>query len=191
MSEAEEQDHVQTASSFSHEGTEDTKVFIKNPVTPARIPPSCRKISPRPSVKIRFVLPTHVNTHLLQAADIPLVGSSCLLTYSVRHASAARRTPRHPHFPPCPAPGAWPTIGSTIHRWPGNPETGKRRREMIAAREKRRAPGPRKPTREEIRHMTTAEYMRYRCKDRKSTIAYFKEIGVSWDKDGNATVRPM
>ena len=62
---------------------------------------------------------------------------------------------------------------------------------MPVAIEKKRAVRPRKPTKDEIDRMTLGEYIRYRCRDRRSTLAYFKETGLTYDKNGNPVVRPM
>jgi len=47
-----------------------------------------------------------------------------------------------------------------------------------------------KPRTEEKRYMVLADYIRSQCKDRKSTLAYFKRAGLTWDKQGNPIVVP-
>ena len=39
-------------------------------------------------------------------------------------------------------------------------------------------------------NMTLAEFIDSQCRDRKSTLAYFKRIGLTWDKEGNPVVVP-
>jgi len=41
-----------------------------------------------------------------------------------------------------------------------------------------------------IKDMTLAEYVRYNCKDRRSTLAFFKRAGLTYDKKGNPVVVP-
>jgi len=38
--------------------------------------------------------------------------------------------------------------------------------------------------------MTTAEYIRYRCKDKRSMLKFFAEAGLTYDKNGNPVVVP-
>jgi len=38
--------------------------------------------------------------------------------------------------------------------------------------------------------MTMAEYFKYRCKDKRSTLKFFKECGLTYDKKGNPVVVP-
>ena len=45
-------------------------------------------------------------------------------------------------------------------------------------------------TKEEIGRMTLAEYIEYRCYDRRSTLAYFRECGLTYDKNGTPVVVP-
>ena len=61
---------------------------------------------------------------------------------------------------------------------------------MLATTQRKRAARPKRLTQEEIGRMTIAEYMDYCCYDRRSTLAYFKRIGLTWDRKGNPVVVP-
>jgi len=41
-----------------------------------------------------------------------------------------------------------------------------------------------------IMDMTLAEYIRYNCKDEKSTLAFFKRAGLTYDRNGKPVVVP-
>jgi len=38
--------------------------------------------------------------------------------------------------------------------------------------------------------MTLSEYVAYKCKDKRSTLAFFKRAGLTYDKKGNPVVVP-
>ena len=38
--------------------------------------------------------------------------------------------------------------------------------------------------------MTTSEYVAYRCRDKRSTLKFFAEAGLTYDKKGNPVVVP-
>lgn len=38
--------------------------------------------------------------------------------------------------------------------------------------------------------MTLAEYIRFNCRDKRSTTRFFARCGLTWDKSGNPTVVP-
>ncbi|MCL2876827.1 MAG: hypothetical protein FWF12_11235 [Betaproteobacteria bacterium] len=38
--------------------------------------------------------------------------------------------------------------------------------------------------------MTISEYVAYRCKDKRSTLKFFAEAGLTYDKKGNPVVVP-
>ena len=57
--------------------------------------------------------------------------------------------------------------------------------------EKKATERPRKLTRDEIWRMPLGDYIRSQCTTPAKTRAYFKRIGLTWDKKGNPIVRPI
>jgi len=41
-----------------------------------------------------------------------------------------------------------------------------------------------------VKGMTLSEYVAYKCKDKRSTLAFFKRAGLTYDKKGNPVVVP-
>jgi len=69
-------------------------------------------------------------------------------------------------------------------------QSGRRRRiDMKTAEDGWPAPRVKRPD-PRAKDMTIAEFIRYKCKDRRSTLRYFKLAGLTYDKKGNPVVVP-